>query len=92
MRLRNVTFGAALVAILPFGVGCEQSVQDAREDVQDAEIEAQQDIMEEKQDVDEAQLEGQQEVEEEKADVQEAQQEEAQENADTPDATETTTP
>jgi hypothetical protein len=78
MRLRNFTYGAVVLAALPFGVGCEQSVKDARDDVQDAKMEAQQDVQEEKQDVDEAALEGQQNVQEEQQDLDEAKQEDAQ--------------
>jgi hypothetical protein len=86
MKLRDFTFGAVVLAALPFGVGCEQSVQDAKEDVQDAQIEAQHDVQEEKQDVEQAKVEGAQDVQEEQQDVREAQTEEAQ------DAEATTTP
>jgi hypothetical protein len=79
MRLRSFTFGTVLLAALPFGVGCEESVQDAREDVEDATIETEKEVMEEEQDVDEAVLEGQQKIEEEKSELRDAEVEEARE-------------
>lgn len=79
MRLRSFTFGTALLIALPFGLGCEDSVQDAREDVRDAQIEAQKDVREEQRDVEEAAIEGQRNIEEEKADLEEAKVDEARE-------------
>lgn len=84
MRLRDFTFGVVVLAALPLGVGCEQSVKDAREDVQDAKMEAQHDVQEEKQDVDEAAVEGQQQVQEEQQDLDEARQNEAQDATTNP--------
>jgi hypothetical protein len=81
MRLRSFTFGAVVLATLPLGLGCEESVKDAREDVEDAKIEAQKDVMEEKQDVEEAAVEGKEKIEDEQAEVREAEVEEAKENA-----------
>jgi hypothetical protein len=80
MRLRSFTFGAVVLATLPFGLGCEESVKDAREDVEDAKIEAQKDVNEEKQDVNEAVVEGNKDIQEEQADVREAEVEEARDN------------
>lgn len=84
MRLRTFTFGAALVAILPFGLGCEESVKDAQEDVDKAKMEAQQEVQEKEQQVDEAKVEGQEKVLEEQQEVEKAQQEEAQKAPETP--------
>jgi hypothetical protein len=77
MRLRSFTFGAVVLAALPFGVGCEQSVKDAKEDVQDEKLEAQREIQEEKQDVGDAAVEGAKEVQDEQQDVIDAQTQEA---------------
>ena len=81
MRVRSLTFGAVLIAAFPFSLGCEESVQDEQQDVQDARIEAEKDVMEEKQDVNEAVREGQQNIEEEKADLREAELDKAQDAA-----------
>jgi hypothetical protein len=85
MRLRTFTFGAIVLAAMPFGLGCEESVQDAQQDVQEAQQEAQQDVMEEQQGVEEARLEGQQAIEEEKQELEEARRNEAFDDTDAAD-------
>lgn len=68
-----------VLGVFAFALGCEQSVQEERQDVQEAQQEAGEDVAEERQETQEAAREGAMEVQEEKQDVQEAQQEQAEE-------------
>ena len=70
--MRKYILGLALLAGLPLIVACDQTVEDAAQDVQESQHDAAENVAEEQQDVNEARKEGVEAVAEEKQDVHEA--------------------
>jgi hypothetical protein len=79
-EMRKLFCVIALCGALPLFTACEQSVEDAQQDVQEAQEDKQENVQEERQDVEEAQLEGQQNIQEEKQDLEQAKEEAATDN------------
>jgi ABC-type transporter MlaC component len=75
--MRKLFCTIAVLAALPLFSACEPTVEDAQQDVREAQQEAAQDIRSEQRDVEQARQEGVQDIREEQRELQEAQEREA---------------